>query len=95
MKNEYTRGYSRGYACASANRWPEHRPPHPPHDMACALFEAMEELADAVDSEIGKFDPDDDLVKVLGPKVEKARRVAIEVSKWLRNGPACGSPEEV
>lgn len=83
---EYRKAYSRGYQAGVQNRWPEHRLPKPPHKLACALFEAMEELADAVDGELGTFDPHDALVLRLGPKLEEARRAAIRVSAWLRLG---------
>lgn len=73
--------YARGYQCGV--RWPLHKPPSPPQPVVGELVDALRAIRDAVDGELAKFDPDDDLNKRLDPYITRADNALKAVGTWL------------
>jgi len=82
MSAEETRAYRRGYSAGS--RWPDHRPPHPPHELSAQLIKASQELRDAVDDFLATIDKEDELQGRLGEPVDRLDAVLVRIGEWLK-----------
>lgn len=77
--------YGRGYNTGVADRWPDHRPPHPPHPLVAALFRAAQLLRDAVDNELATLGENDEWQTSLGEPLDQLDVAMTDIGQWLRN----------
>lgn len=84
MTREEILAYSKGYYRGSQGRWHIHRPPMPPATLARRLMETSLALRDAVDAQLAVFDPEDEIVLLLGPLVDDVDDAMTEIGEWLR-----------
>ena len=78
-KKAYARGYQRGY------RWPDHKPPIPPHPIIGRLIQALIDLRDCADGQMAAFDEDDPMARKFDPYIEAADEALSDVRTWLIN----------
>jgi hypothetical protein len=71
---------------AAAKGWPEHRPPLPPHCLVSNIIRAAMGLRDAVDFLLATVEPEDEMEKLLGPKIDALDEVMRELGVWVRIG---------
>lgn len=83
--NEYYRGYGAGYYRGGQNRWPLHRPPHPPQEMVRRLMETAMALRDAVDGELAMLDEEDPWQEKLGEPMDRVTEAFEVIGRWLKN----------
>ena len=80
------RAYYRGYAAGSRGRWPDHRPPLPPHDLIRRLMQAAQQLRDDCAAGCATFDPDDEFTRLLAPSIDAMDEAMAAVTEWLKAG---------
>lgn len=80
---EEANAYQRGYSAGLNGKWPMHKPPRPPDELCAALIEAARELRDAIDGELAKFDPDDELELAVGSKIDALDAQLTRITEWL------------
>lgn len=85
MANEYAKGWNAG----TRGRWPEHRPPNPPHPVIGDLVRSGQMLRDAADSICSRLCEDDDFVKELGPAIDAFDEAMTKLTRWLKAGAGC------
>lgn len=78
--------YARGYNAGRANKWPSHRPPVPPKAITGRLVRVLMALADGVDGELAKIDPEDEWAVNLGPLVDDARDALKSLDSYVVTG---------
>lgn len=76
--------YQRGYYAAKMARWPEHRPPFPPHPLFKAAMEAARILRDEADNVCAVLDEGDEFTKKLAPAIDRFDESMIAITNWLR-----------
>lgn len=79
----YTRGFTRG----ARGAWPLHKPPYPPEAIVRAMMAAAAELRDAVDTACAQFDPKDDFVTEVAPKIDALDASMSALTEWLLTRP--------
>jgi hypothetical protein len=89
VSNEYQRGYYAGIN----RKWPEHRPPLPPHPIWGRLLEAAQSLRDRADSICAQLSEDDEIVNRLGAAVDTFDDAMIDLGRWLKSHPEVEHPE--
>ena len=83
MASDYKKAYSKGYNAGARGLWPEHRPPHPPHELIGRLMDSVLKLRDAVDGELATLDKDDPWQTILGDPMDIVDELLVEVGVWL------------
>lgn len=84
MTPEYRRAYAKGYIAGSRGRWPDHKPPLPPNEMAAELIATLKAMRNCLDGELAKLDKEDPWESLFGPLIDRADEALAKVNTWLR-----------
>lgn len=79
-----TKDYGRGYNAGVRNRWPEHKPPHPPTPAVAELMKAASKLRDDADWLCSVIEQDDEWYQRLSPGIEAVDAALVKISEWLK-----------
>lgn len=87
MKSSYERlAYARGYNAGVRGRWPEHRPPAPPHPLVRNVLAAAQGLRDEIDSLFATLCEDDEFNVRIDPHIAAFDESMVAIDRWLREG---------